>query len=96
MYFTPEKIKLVGRRFYQSLTSKGWFIPSSVELNDDYFSDFASLSVDKGIFYRKIPKEITPHIFEQIENLVANPFLTILTNLPVQKIFTGFALANIA
>ncbi|MEI7499866.1 MAG: CheR family methyltransferase [Bacteroidota bacterium] len=56
MYFTPEQIKLVGQRFYKSLTDKGWFIPSSVELNDDYFSEFASQSVEKGIFYRKIPK----------------------------------------
>ena len=57
MYFTPGQIRLAGQRFHRSLTERGWLITSSVELNDDYFSEFAAVSVEKGIFYRKIPKE---------------------------------------
>ncbi len=56
MYFTPNQIKLTGKLFFQSLTEKGWFIPSSVELNDTFFTDFTSLKVENGIFYRKLPK----------------------------------------
>ncbi len=53
MYFTPEQIKLVAKRFNQSLVENGCLITSVVELNDHYFSDFATCSFGEGIYYRK-------------------------------------------
>jgi len=60
MYFTPEIIKEVSSRFYNTLIKNGWFITSQVELNDEYFSDFLRVNYNKGIFYQKSdkPKEI--------------------------------------
>ena len=53
MYFTPEQIRLVARRFFNSLVENGWLITSAVELNDNYFSDFAGCRLEQGIFYQK-------------------------------------------
>jgi chemotaxis protein methyltransferase CheR len=53
MYFTPDKIRETGRRFFRALDEKGWLITSQVELNDEYFSPFSRVRFDKGIFYGK-------------------------------------------
>ncbi|MCK9220185.1 MAG: hypothetical protein M0P47_09075 [Bacteroidales bacterium] len=56
MYFTPVQIRLVAKRFYQSLLEKGWLITSAVELNDDYFGDFNAIKFGNNVVYRKTPK----------------------------------------
>lgn len=71
MYFTPNQIKLTGKRFFQSLNEKGWFIPGSVELNDACFDDFTSLKVENGIFYRKLPKVEMMRAIPVIDNNIA-------------------------
>ncbi len=57
MYFKPAQVGQVAHRFFQSLAEKGWLLTSAVELNDEYFSDFAVLKYNQGIFYRKVPKD---------------------------------------
>ncbi|HNW74507.1 MAG TPA: CheR family methyltransferase [Bacteroidales bacterium] len=53
MYFTPDQIRLVVRRFYNSLTESGWLITSAVELNDQYFGDFETVKIGSCMLYRK-------------------------------------------
>lgn len=53
MYFTPDRIKEVSKKFYEALNENGWFITSQVELNDDYFGNFNRLHSYSGIFYQK-------------------------------------------
>lgn len=57
MYFTEEVIKQVSSRFYSALLPGGWFVTSQVELNDEYFGQFARVQVENGIFYRKVPRQ---------------------------------------
>lgn len=56
MYFSDEVIRQVSARFYSALNPTGWFITSQVELNDDYFGQFARVQLENGIFYRKVPR----------------------------------------
>ncbi|MFZ4546293.1 MAG: CheR family methyltransferase [Bacteroidales bacterium] len=56
MYFTPEKARAAGHRFFYSLAENGWLITSQVELSEDYFSDFRRINFSNGIFYQKSPK----------------------------------------
>lgn len=70
MYFTPEQISLVAQRFYRSLSENGWLITSAVEMNNDYFSDFVSLSLEQGIFYRKITKTTGALISPNLKTLI--------------------------
>jgi chemotaxis protein methyltransferase CheR len=56
MYFTPQKARAAGRRFFHSLVDKGWFVSSQVELSEDYFEPFARIHFNNGIFYQKAPK----------------------------------------
>ena len=60
MYFTPEKARAAGHRFYNSLVENGWLITSQVELSEDYFSDFRRINFSNGIFYQKSPKLLSP------------------------------------
>lgn len=53
MYFTPEMILDVSRKFFHSITKNGWFITSQVELSDEYFSNFERVPFEQGIYYRK-------------------------------------------
>lgn len=53
MYFSPDKIKEVNARFYNSLNSDGWLITSQVELNDDYFGIYQRVHFRNGIYYTK-------------------------------------------
>jgi chemotaxis protein methyltransferase CheR len=53
MYFSPDKIKEVNARFYNSLNSDGWLITSQVELNDDYFGIYHRVHFRNGIYYSK-------------------------------------------
>ena len=57
MYFTPEVIKEVSGRFYNSIIENGWLITSQVELNDEYFSNFERVNYNNGIFYQKTNKK---------------------------------------
>ena len=61
MYFTPEQIRMVGKRFYQSLSPNGWLVTTAVELNDDYFEDFNPVRINDCTVYRKMPKPIRKH-----------------------------------
>ena len=56
MYFTPEKARSVGLRFFHSLVENAWLITSQVELSEDYFSRFRRVNFSNGIFYQKSPK----------------------------------------
>lgn len=60
MYFTPEVIKEVSGRFYNSIIENGWLITSQVELNDEYFSNFERVNYNNGIFYQKTNKKKEP------------------------------------
>ena len=57
IYFTPEQIKNVVTRFYQSLNENGWLITSTVERNDDYFEAFTTVRFDHCFIYRKSPRQ---------------------------------------
>ena len=76
MYFTSQQIKQTARRFYKSIVDKGWLITSAVELNDDHFSDFASIRYEQGIFYQKVPKKSQPVILpvsKRATSIVSKP-----------------------
>lgn len=60
MYFTPQVIMDVSARFKNSLCENGWLITSQVELNDEYFSNFARVNHSNGIFYQKTNKPEVP------------------------------------
>jgi chemotaxis protein methyltransferase CheR len=70
MYFSPDVIKRITGKIYDSLKSEAWLITSQVELNDDYFGVFKRVMFDNGIFYRKSPKETL--ITQQEQSLFAN------------------------
>lgn len=53
MYFSPEMIHRITKKFYETLKMDGWLITSQVELNDVYFGNFQKVMFDNGIFYRK-------------------------------------------
>ncbi len=53
MYFTPEAMSKVIRRFYRSLTEGGWLIVSPTETSQKLFSDFATVSFGDATLYRK-------------------------------------------
>ncbi len=53
MYFSPEVIKSIAGKFYQTLRKDAWFITSQVELNDQYFGNFQRIVFEGGVFYRK-------------------------------------------
>ncbi len=57
MYFTPEQIKSVVTRFYQSLNENGWLITSTVERNDNYFEAFTTVRFDHCFIYRKATRQ---------------------------------------
>jgi len=57
MYFTPEKARAAGQRFFRSLSENAWLITSQVELSEDYFSEFKRVNFSNGIFYQKSPKQ---------------------------------------
>ena len=76
MYFKPKEVVQVAHRFFRSLAEKGWLLTSAVELNDDYFSDFAVQKYNQGIFYRKVPKDdkiIHPQCLTTATGSSANP-----------------------
>ncbi|MDP3446365.1 MAG: protein-glutamate O-methyltransferase CheR, partial [Ignavibacteria bacterium] len=56
MYFAPETIRSIAKRFHQILNQEGWLITSQVELNDDYFAPFLRVKYENGIFYQKKEK----------------------------------------
>lgn len=66
MYFMPETAKEIARRFYLALNENGWLITSQVELNDDYFSEFARKMYYQGIFYQKTENRSTKHAYSDI------------------------------
>jgi chemotaxis protein methyltransferase CheR len=53
MYFTPEGMRKVIRRFYQYLAADGWLIVSPTETSHELFSDFATVSFGDATLYRK-------------------------------------------
>ncbi len=57
MYFSPDVIKRITKKFHEVLKPDAWFITSQVELNDDYFGIFKRVLFQNAIFYRKSPKE---------------------------------------
>ncbi len=57
MYFSPDVIKRITKKFYDVLKTDAWFITSQVELNDEYFNAFHRVMFQNGIFYKKSPKE---------------------------------------
>lgn len=52
MYLNQDLIKQISKRFKNILKSEGWFIPSQVELNDDFFGGFTKVYGEDGVFYR--------------------------------------------
>lgn len=90
MYFTPEQIKLVVRRFYNCLTESGWLITSAVELNDQYFGDFETVKVGSCILYRKNTmkpgkKETAGEIKITLQPSLSRPRKTKSGHVPVQS-----------
>ena len=61
MYFSPEAIKNITRKFYLLLPENGWLVVSQVELNDDYFGKFSKFGYDNGIFYKRIHSSAVSH-----------------------------------
>lgn len=53
MYFLPEAIHTITRKFFHCLNDGGWFITSQVELNDEYFGMFQRNLIGNGIYYSK-------------------------------------------
>jgi len=85
MYFTPEKARETGEKFYHSLLDKGFLITSQVELIDEYFPRFSRVWYDKGLFYYKgsVPllsnKPEKSVIQESVENQVISRKETIIS-----------------
>lgn len=79
MYFSPEVIKIIAGKFYQTLKKDAWFITSQVELNDEYFGNFQRVIFEEGIFYRKAAKE-------QQQDFFRNGFLSSETNRIQKKV----------
>jgi chemotaxis protein methyltransferase CheR len=57
MYFSNELIQSVGKKFYNALNPGGWFITTAVELNDENFSLFTRIQIDKSIVYSRTEKK---------------------------------------
>ena len=53
MYFAPEAIKSVARKFHRCLTDGGRLIVSQTELNDVYFQEFEKASQSGAMFFVK-------------------------------------------
>jgi len=53
MYFSPENIQAVVRRFHDCLTPGGWFVVSQTELNDEYFRAFGKETHGGAVLFRK-------------------------------------------
>jgi chemotaxis protein methyltransferase CheR len=64
MYFSPEVIKNISEKFYQTLKKEAWFITSQVELNDQYFGNFQRIVFEGGIFYRKSSRELQQDFYK--------------------------------
>lgn len=58
MYFTPEGMRNVIRRFYQYLTRDGWLIVSPTETSHNLFSDFTTVNFGDVTLYRKSDKRL--------------------------------------
>jgi chemotaxis protein methyltransferase CheR len=56
MYFTPEGMRRVIRRFHQHLAADGWLIVSPTETSHELFADFATVSFGDITLYRKSDK----------------------------------------
>ncbi|MDD2490572.1 MAG: CDC27 family protein [Bacteroidales bacterium] len=63
MYLNHEIIKKIAQRFYNILNDSGWFIPSQVELNDEFFGHFNKIYSEDAVFYKKEKNETTKLIF---------------------------------
>lgn len=98
MYFTPQLIKDISKRFYNSIVEDGWLITSQVELNDEYFSDFKRVLYNKGIFYQKtmlkdevakpfISKPLETKTVQKVKNTVSKPkeLIKIRQNISVKR-----------
>lgn len=53
MYFTSQRFKEVGKRFYNSLVDGGYLVVSSSELSSMSFPDFEIINVPDFVLYRK-------------------------------------------
>lgn len=58
MYFSPETAKALGEKFYHSLTDRGWFITSQVELSDVLFHLLTKVNYQNSFLYRKIQQPV--------------------------------------
>jgi chemotaxis protein methyltransferase CheR len=56
MYFTPDRIKDVARKFYHALVDGGWLIVSPAETSNMLFSAFTAVEFPGVVLYRKIMK----------------------------------------
>lgn len=53
MYFSRETIYQVTRRFFDSLTDRGWILTSPSEASSQYFPGFQTVNFPGAIFFRK-------------------------------------------
>lgn len=53
MYFTPDRIKDVARKFYHVLVDGGWLIVSPAETSNVLFSEFTAVEFPGVVLYRK-------------------------------------------
>ena len=53
IYFSPDKIKYVASRLYETLNDGGYLITGQTELSDIYFKDFNAVSHFNAIVYKK-------------------------------------------
>ncbi len=53
MYFSADRVKRIGRNFYQSLAHGGWLILSPVEMSNNLFPQFKQATFPTAILYRK-------------------------------------------
>lgn len=87
MYFTPEAIRQVVRRFYLLLPPNGWLVVGPAETFRDFFPEFVPVSLNGVTLYKKpaAPLQVRvtldigldERMSSSLESTVASPRLTV-------------------
>jgi len=70
MYFTPNYVKEVIQRLYNSLLDKGWLVVGSSETSHVFFPQFVTVNFPGAIIYKKDQNQIQG--CHRVENIIPN------------------------
>ena len=57
MYFSPEQVESVTRRFHHALLDGGWFVTSVTETSLNLTREFSGINLPEAIVYRKVSRD---------------------------------------